>query len=92
MLKKEKTEQEPPISPTIALEELDEIVVEMISVLKKSGSLFSVGSLKNTTLTIELKELLLFVGITSKQVGKNVLFVWTEALNINKSGWPDETK
>ncbi len=86
MKKENKSEH----SITITAEELDEVVIEMISFLKKSNSLFSLGSLKNTVLTNDLKELLLFVGITSKQVGNNVLFIWTEALTINSSGWPDD--
>lgn len=75
--------------PEIPPAELDEVVVEMIDALKKAGTLYAVGSLKNTLLTPDLKELLLFVGISSKQANNRILFAWTEAIKSNE-GWPDE--
>ena len=88
-MKKAKPEEEV-IATEIPPQELDKSVVEMITALKNAGSLYAIGSLKNVKLTIELNELLLFVGISSRQAGNRILFAWTEAIKNNK-GWPDET-
>jgi hypothetical protein len=82
-------EKDPSALPEIAQSELDDVVVEMIDALKKAGTLYAVGSLKNTLLTPDLKELLMFVGISSKQADNRILFAWTEAIKANE-GWPDE--
>ena len=74
----------------IAPELLDDFVLDMIEALKGAGDFYAVADVDNLLLTPALEELLLFVGITSRQSGNRTLFAWTEA--VKSTGGLNESK
>ena len=72
--------------------ELYGMVMQMIDALKGAGTPYAGGVIRNTLLTDDFKELLLFVGITAKQVDSNILFAWTETVKSIMERNPDEKK
>ena len=63
----------------LTLEELDEFVIALLEALKGVDDTMAVAEVKSILITNELRELLLFVGISSKQIGRDAIFTWTEA-------------
>ncbi len=80
-MKKEKIQQEFKAPSPMDPELLDGFVVAIIDALKKVKDPYAVAEVKDLMITTPLEELLLFVGITSKQSGTTALFAWTEAVN-----------
>ena len=77
-------EQDKQEGKALTLDQLDQFTIDLLDALKAIDDVHAVAEVGGIILTNELKELLLFVGITSKQVGTSVIFTWTEALeNIN---------
>ena len=76
--KQEKAEESK--ATALTLEQLDEFVVSLLEALKDINDPAAVAEVKDIILTNELIELLLFVGITSKQVGDIAIFTWTDAI------------
>ena len=73
-------DKEEPKAVALTLEQLDGFVVDLIEALKTIDDTFAVAEVSGVLLTTELKELLLFVGITSKQTKESIIFTWTETL------------
>jgi hypothetical protein len=68
------------VNNKIPAEELDTFVVSVIEALKDAKDKFAVAKIKNLTITDDMRELFLFVGISSKQVENAALFAWTETV------------
>ncbi|MCI4435778.1 MAG: hypothetical protein JHC33_03060 [Ignisphaera sp.] len=81
-----KTVSSAPVAP----EQLDGFVMSMIEALKEAEDFYAVAEVENLLITPALTELLLFVGITSKQSGTRALFAWTGA--VNSTGGMDDQK
>ena len=75
-MKGKKVASSAPVAPEL----LDSFVLSMIEALKEADDPYAVAEVEHLLITPPLEELLLFVGISSKQSGTRALFAWTEAI------------
>lgn len=74
----------------VPAELLDSFVVSIIDALKKAKEHGSIAEVKDVLITTDLRELLLFVGIVSKQCGTKAQFAWESYLKLGKGGFDEK--